>query len=57
MFEAAEQRRKPQNPVDIKHHCRIDRIAHQRRRSLAGHHDGEDDDLDQTAESVRIIVP
>ncbi len=47
MFEAAEQRRKSEDPVDIEHYCRIDRIAHQRRRGLAGHHDGEDDDLDQ----------
>lgn len=47
MLEAAEQCRKTQYPVDVEHDGRIDRIAHQCRRGLARHHDGEDDYLDK----------
>lgn len=46
MLEAAEQGGKAENAVDIEHQGRVDRVAHQRRRTLAAHHDGEDDDFD-----------
>lgn len=47
MFEATKQGGEAQDAVDIEHDGRIDRVAHERRRGLAGHHDRQHDDLDK----------
>lgn len=45
--DAAEEGGEAEDAVDIQHDGRVDRVAHQRRRGLALHHDGEHYDLHQ----------
>ncbi len=48
MPQAAQQCGKADQAVDVEHDGRVDRVAHQRRRSVVRlHHDAEDDHLHQ----------
>lgn len=47
MLDPAHQRREPEDAVDVEHHRRVDRVPHQRRRSLVAHHDRQDHHLHQ----------
>ncbi|MNL07715.1 hypothetical protein D3C87_1284030 [compost metagenome] len=42
MLEPTHQRRQAEDAVDVEHHRRVNRVAHQRRRGFVAHHDRQD---------------